>query len=98
MSAVPLLLLVSLAIAIGQGETASYCLTDQCITDHPPSLYEEYCCISDNLGNAFTIMKSNKKTIILCPTTLPLSCFRATNNVKNYSSCSDVLTQDSDAG
>ena len=96
MSAMSLLLLVSVAIVIGQGETASYCLTDQCTTDHPPSLYEQYCCNADNLGKIFKITDDNKKIIILCSNTLPSSCSRLVLD-GNYSSCSDVLTQYPDA-
>ena len=86
MSAMSLLLLVSVAIVIGQGETASYCLTDQCMTSYLQ--YKQYCCNADNLGSIFKITGNNKKTTIVCPDTLPLSC---------YSSCSDVLTQYPDA-
>ena len=90
-----LLLLVSVAIVIGQGETASYCLTDQCTTDHPPSLYEQYCCNADNVKRNIKITDDGR--FIICPDTLPLSCSRAIKMKMNYSSCSDVLTQYPDA-
>ena len=77
MSAMSLLLLVSVAIVIGQGETASYCLTDQCTTDHPPSLYEQYCCNADNAKRNIKITDDGRDKFIICPDTLPLSCSRA---------------------
>ena len=92
MSAMSLLLLVSVAIVIGQGETASYCLTDQCTTDHPPSLYEQYCCNADNVNHNIKITGDGRDKFIICPDILPLSCSRV-----NYFSCSDVLTQYPDA-
>ena len=95
MSAMSLLLLVSVAIVIGQGETASYCLTDQCTTDHPPSLYEQYCCNADNIKHNIKITDNGRDKFITCPDTLPLSCSRVLDG--NYSSCSDVLTQYPDA-
>ena len=68
-----LLLLVSVAIVIGQGETASYCLTDQCTTDHPSSLYEQYCCNADNVKRNIKITDDGRDKFITCPDTLPLS-------------------------
>ena len=93
MSAMSLLLLVSVAIVIGQGETASYCLTDQCTTSYLQ--YKQYCCNADNLGSIFKITGNNKKKTIVCPDTLPSSCSRVTE--ANHFSCSDVLTQYPDA-
>ena len=93
MSAMSLLLLVSVAIVIGQGETASYCLTDQCTTSYLQ--YKQYCCNADNLGSIFKIPGNNKKKTILCPDIIPSSCSRVLDG--NYSSCSDVLTRYPDA-
>ena len=90
-----LLLLVSVAIVIGQGETASYSLSDQHTDYNPPPLYEQYCCNVDNLGKTFKITDGNKKIIILCSNTLHSSCSRVTE--ANHFSCSDVLTQYPDA-
>ena len=83
-----LLLLVSVAIVIGQGETASYSLSDQHTAYHPPPLYERHCCNADNLGKTFKITDDNKM-IILCPRTIPLSCYRILTG--NYTLCHDVL-------
>ena len=62
-----LLLLVSVAIVIGQGETASYCLTDQCTTYHPSSLYEQYCYNADNVKHNIKITDDGRDKFIICP-------------------------------
>ena len=90
MPALLLLLFVSLAIASGQRE-AAYCLTDQCTTDHPPSLYEQYCCNSDNIGSIIMITDDGRAKFIICPNTLPTSCSRLLN------SCIDILTHNPNA-
>ena len=55
--------------------------------EHPPSLYEQYCCVKSNLGETIILTGEHKHTYIMCPLELPLTC--------SFSiSCSDVLTSD----
>ena len=62
---------------------------------YPPSLYEQYCCNADNVGEIIKVAYNGRESFIICPDTLPLSCYRILDG--NFSSCSDVLTQYPDA-
>ena len=45
------------------------------LTPHPPSLYEQYCCNSDNNGKTINLEENNNFLIfIFCPEILPTSC------------------------
>ncbi len=53
--------------------------------EHPPSLYEQYCCVKSNLGKTISLTGEHKHTYIMCPLELPSTC--------SFSiSCSNVLT------
>ena len=42
-------------------ESSSVCMADcsGLLTQHPPSLYEQYCCIPSNSGKTFTVKKDD---------------------------------------
>ena len=65
-----------LQIAICACKGSSDCMADytSLLTPHPPSLYEQYCCIPSNSGKTFKIRESNVVRFILCPKHLPSSC------------------------
>ena len=53
--------------------------------ERPPSLYEQYCCVKNNLGETIILTGEHKHTYIMCPLELPSTC--------SFSiSCSNVLT------
>ena len=56
------------------------------LSSHPPSLYEQYCCIHSNSGKTFTVKKNDRVKITFCPSTIPTSCSKYT-----YDSCSSLL-------
>ena len=58
--------------------------------EHPPSLYEQYCCVKRNLGETIILTGEHKHTYIVCPLELPFTCLF----VRFFYSCSDVLTSD----
>ena len=67
-------------------ESFSDCMADctSLLTPHPPSLYEQYCCISSNSGKKFKLKETNEVKFILCPSTVPTSCIK-------YNSCIALL-------
>ena len=69
------------------------CMVDctSLLTPHPPSLYEQYCCIPSNSGKKFKTRESNVVRFILCPNHLPFSCQKFSLN------CSEVLKQNASA-
>ena len=56
---------------------------------YPPSLYEQYCCDGDNIGDIIKVAYNGGDKFINCPDTLPLSC--------PIASCSDIITNNPDA-
>ena len=81
-------LITGLQIVTSEG--SSDCMADctSLLTPHPPSLYEQYCCIPSNSGKTFTDREKNRVKIIFCPSTIPTSCNKYTFS---YSSCNDLL-------
>ena len=71
---------------------SSVCMADctSLLTPHPPSLYEQYCCIPSNSGKTFTVKEKDRVKIIICPFTLkiPTSCSKYTFS---YDSCNALL-------
>ena len=62
-------------------EGSSVCMADctSLLTPHPPSLYEQYCCIPSNNGKTFTVKENDdRRKIIFCPSTIPTSCSKYT--------------------
>ena len=73
---------------------SSICMTDctSLLTPHPPSLYEQYCCNSDNNGKTIKLKENNNFLIfILCPKTLPTSC----QKFPTILNCSEVFEANS---
>ena len=58
--------------------------------EHPPSLYEQYCCVKSNQGETILLTGEHKRTYIVCPLELPTTCL----SIRNLNPCSDVLTTD----
>lgn len=62
--------------------TSQICATN-CSTQlspHPPSLYEKYCCNSDNNKKTIRELRGNSRiAIIVCPDKPPISCQRFSN-------------------
>ena len=67
-------------------EASSGCMADctSLLTPHPPSLYEQYCCILSNSGKKFKLKENNRVKIIFCPPYILPSCSR-------YHSCNALL-------
>ena len=57
---------------------SSICMADcnSHLTQRPPSLYEQYCCCTDNSGKTIKLRENNRAKIIFCPNNLPTSCER----------------------
>ena len=53
-----------------------------------PSLYEQYCCVDLNHGEAFILKGQSEKMYFLCPSEDPCSC----SSIKFLESCSDILS------
>ena len=71
-------------------EGSSDCMADciSLLTPHPPSLYEQYCCLSSNSGKKFRLKENNRVKFILCPPSVPTSCIKHTFL---YNSCIALL-------
>ena len=55
---------------------------------HQPSLFMRTCCISSNLGQAFSIQETGITQYIFCPNEYPKSCLKGTAIiVKVFNSC-----------
>ena len=79
-------LIAGLQIVASNG--SSVCMVDctSLLTPHPPSSYEQYCCIPSNSGKKFNVKEKNRVKIILCPSTIPTSCSKYM-----YDSCYALL-------
>ena len=57
---------------------SSVCMADcgSLITPRPPSIYEQYCCNSDNSGKTIKWRENNRVNINFCPSKMPASCQR----------------------
>ena len=67
----------SFSVLLSVSYVSSICMTDctSLLTPHPPSLYEQYCCNSNNNGKTIKLKENNNFLIfILCSKTLPTSC------------------------
>ena len=71
-------------------EGSSDCVDDctSLLTPRPPSLYEQYCCLSSNSGKNFKLKESNGVKFIFCPPSVPTSCIKHTFL---YNSCVALL-------
>ena len=71
-------------------EGSSFCMADctSLLTPHPPSLYEQYCCIPSNSGKKFKLKETNEVKFMLCPSSVPTSCIKHTFL---YNSCIALL-------
>ena len=50
------------------------------LSPHPPSLYEKFCCNTDNNGKTIKELRGNSRiAIIVCPDKPPISCQRFSN-------------------
>ena len=69
---------------------SSICMVDcnSLLTERPPSLYEQYCCNTDNSGKTIKLSENNRVKIIFCPSNLPTSCQRFFTSLKI---CSKIL-------
>ena len=82
------LILVSLLCWIVQSTLAvSSCDSSN---EHPPSLYEQYCCVKSNLGETIILTGEHIRTYIMCPLELPSTCLF----VRLIYSCSHILAHD----
>ena len=75
-------------LQIVASEVSSVCMADcsSLLTPHPPSLYEQYCCVPSNSGKTFTVKEKDRSKIIFCPSTIPTSCSKYM-----YNSCNALL-------
>ena len=65
------------SVLLNVSYASSVCMADcnSLLTPHLPSLYEQYCCNSDNIGKTIKLKENNTSLIfVLCPKTLPTSC------------------------
>ena len=71
-------------------EGSSVCMADctSLLTPRPPSLYEQYCCLSSNSGKTFRLKENNRVKFLLCPPSVPTSCIQHTFL---YNSCIALL-------
>ena len=78
-----------LQVAVSTCMGLSDCMVDctSLLTPHPPSLYEQHCCIPSNSGKKFNLKENKITTFILCPIQLPASCQRFPLN------CSKLFTE-----
>ena len=76
--------------------TFSTCMADynSLQTQCPPSLYEQYCCNTDNSGETIKLSENNKIKIIFCPSNLPTSCQKFFTSL-NY--CSKIFEKNASA-
>ena len=87
-------LLFSLLLNVGYA--SSVCMADcsSQLTQGPPSLYEKYCCNTENSGRTFKLSENNKINFILCPSNLPTSCQRF---VRSPNNCSEIFRMNTSA-
>ena len=83
-------LLISLLLIVSVCGTFSSCKADctSPLTQRPPSLYELYCCETDNSGKTIKLSENNRVKIIFCPSNLPTSCQRFVRSLNN---CSEIF-------
>ena len=88
------LLLFSLLLDVSYA--SSSCMADctRLLTQRPPSLYEQYCCNTDNSGKTIKLSKNNKVKIIFCPSNLPIPCQRFFTSLDN---CSNIFRENASA-
>ena len=84
-----------LASLIAASKAYSVCMADCTVelTQLPPSLYEQYCCIHSNSGKKFELKEGNNVYYILCSSKLPSSCQRFSTILN----CSDLFRLNSSA-
>ena len=87
-------LLFSLLVNVGYA--SSVCMADcsSQLTQGPSSLYEKYCCNTENSGRTFKLSENNKINFILCPSNLPTSCQRF---VRSPINCSEIFRMNTSA-
>ena len=75
---------------------SSICMADcnSLLSQRPPSLYEQYCCNTDNSGKAIKLSENNRIKIILCPNYLPTSCQKFIRSLNN---CSEIFGMNASA-
>ena len=76
---------------------SSVCMADctSLITPRPPSIYEQYCCNSDNSGKTIKWRENNRVNINFCPSKMPASCQRfltSTNCMKIFKENNSALS------
>ena len=64
------------------------------LTQHPPSLYEQYCCNTDDSEKTIKLSENNRVKIIFCPRNLPTSCKRFVTTLYN---CSKIFGMNTSA-
>ena len=87
-------LLFSLLLNVGYA--SSVCMADcsSQLTQRSPSLYEKYCCNTENSGRTFKLSENNKINFILCPSNLPISCQRF---IRSPNNCSEFFGMNTSA-
>ena len=79
-------ILVLLDICSAQQFLRSYCSTGSC---NSPNVFQSYCCLIENTGKNFRFSDSKgTRTIIFCPTYIPIEC---------NATCGDVLLKNPSA-
>ena len=75
---------------------SSICMADcnSLLSQRPPSLYEQYCCNTDNSGKTITLRENNRIKIIFCQSNLPTSCKRFVTSLNN---CSEIFGMNASA-
>ena len=68
---------------------SSTCMADCTseLTQHPPSLYEQYCCNDNNTEKTFKIRQNNVLKIIFCSDNSPISC----EMYRTFLNCPDIF-------
>ena len=85
-----------LSLLLDVSYASSFCMTDcnSLLTQCPPSLYEQYCCNTNNSGKTIKFRENNRVKIIFCPCNLPTSCERFVTSLNN---CSKIFGMNTSA-
>ena len=85
-----------LSLLLDVSYASSICMADcnSLLTQRPPSLYEQYCCNTNNSGKTIKFRENNRIKIIFCPCNLPTSCERFVTSLNN---CSKIFGMNTSA-
>ena len=87
-------LFFSLLLDVSYASSICMANCNSLLTHHPPTLYEQYCCNTDNSGKTIKLSENNRVKIIICPNYLPMSCQRFVTSLNN---CSKIFGMNASA-